>query len=62
MRCELRSSKPRETTSWSAGYIEAIFTIKEHLAYLNRRELAAVWKTVGVPPGPWAERLNALNP
>jgi len=49
------------TDQWSAGYIEAIFTIKEHLAYLNRRELAAVWNTVGVPPGPWAERLNTLN-
>jgi hypothetical protein len=47
--------------SWSAGYIEAIFSIKEHLAFLNRRELAAVWKAVGVPPGPWAERLNTLN-
>jgi hypothetical protein len=47
--------------SWHAGYIEAIFSIGEHLAFLNRRELAEVWDAVGIPPGPWAERLRALK-
>jgi hypothetical protein len=45
--------------SWTAGYVEAVFSIGEHLAFLNRRELADAWKTVGIPPGPWAERLRA---
>jgi hypothetical protein len=48
--------------TWASGYIEALFSIGEHLAFLNRRELAPAWKTVGVPPGPWAERFHALNP
>jgi hypothetical protein len=48
--------------SWSAGYIDAIFSIGEHLGYLSRPELGAAWQTVGVPPGPWAERLEALKP
>ncbi len=48
--------------TWAAGFVEAVFSIGEHLAFLNRRELAPAWKAVGVPPGPWAERLNSLNP
>lgn len=47
--------------SWSAGYIEAIFSIGEHLAFLDRQELAEAWDAVGIPPGPWAERLRALK-
>lgn len=47
--------------SWCAGYIDAIFTIGEHFAYLSRRELSAAWETVGVPPGPWAERLRNFS-
>jgi hypothetical protein len=47
--------------SWRAGYIDAIFSIGEHLAYLSRNELASAWETVGVPPGPWAERFRNFN-
>jgi hypothetical protein len=47
--------------TWCAGYVDAIFSIGEHLAYLSRRELAAAWETVGVPPGPWAERLRNFS-
>lgn len=47
--------------SWCAGYIDAIFSIGEHLGYLSRSELAAAWETVGVPPGPWTERLSAFT-
>jgi hypothetical protein len=47
--------------SWCAGYIDAIFTIGEHLAYLSRPELAAAWEAVGVPPGPWEERLRNFS-
>jgi hypothetical protein len=44
--------------TWAAGYIDAVFSIGEHLAYLARPELAAAWRTVGVPPGPWADRFR----
>jgi hypothetical protein len=44
--------------TWAAGYIDAIFSIGEHFAYLSTSELAPVWETVGIPPGPWAERLR----
>jgi hypothetical protein len=44
--------------TWGAGYVDAIFSIGEHLAYLARPELAAAWEVVGVPPGPWEERLR----
>ena len=57
-RCAARSSSAVGRDTWCAGYIDAIFTIGEHLAYLARPELAAAWEAVGVPPGPWEERLR----
>lgn len=47
--------------SWAAGYVDAVFSIGEHLSFLNRPELAEAWKRVGVPPGPWAEHLKKLH-
>jgi hypothetical protein len=47
--------------SWEAGYVEALFSIGEHLAYLARPELAVAWRTVGIPPGPWAERFRNFS-
>ena len=44
--------------SWEAGYVDAVFSIGEHLAYLAHPELASAWETVGVPPGPWADRFR----
>jgi hypothetical protein len=58
LRTALVEATGRE--SWAAGYIEAVFSIGEHLAFLNRSELADAWRSVGIPPGPWAERLRGL--
>ena len=58
LRNALIEASGRET--WNAGFIEAVFAIGEHLAFLNRAELATAWEAVGIPPGPWAERLNLL--
>jgi hypothetical protein len=44
--------------TWPAGYVDALFAVGEHLAYLARPELAAAWQTVGIPPGPWADRFR----
>jgi hypothetical protein len=44
--------------TWEAGYVDAIFSIGEHFAYLAHPELADAWRTVGVPPGPWADRFR----
>ena len=58
LRASLIESVGRD--SWAGGYIDAVFAIGEHLAFLNRRELGVAWNTVGIPPGPWAERLRTL--
>lgn len=56
LRSQLIAAVGRD--SWSAGYIDALFSIGEHLAMLDRPELADAWRAVGVPPGPWAERFD----
>jgi hypothetical protein len=35
------------------GYVEAAFAIGEKLAVLFQPRFVALWKRVGVPPGPW---------
>jgi hypothetical protein len=56
LRGQLMDALGRE--SWTAGYVEAIFSIGEHFAYLARPELGPAWATIGIPPGPWAERFR----
>jgi hypothetical protein len=47
--------------TWAAGYVDALFEIGEHLAYLSREELAGAWRTIGIPPGPWADRFRNFS-
>lgn len=48
--------------SWEAGYIEAVFEIGEKLNLLFGPRFRSLWKSVGVPPGPWAELLTRSGP
>lgn len=41
-------------TSWEAGYASAVFQVGEKLNLLFRPRFEAIWRQVGVPPGPWA--------
>ena len=45
--------------SWEAGFIEAVLEIGERLELLFQPRFAHVWRTVGIPPGPWAARYGA---
>jgi hypothetical protein len=47
--------------SWESGYAEAVFQIGEKLSLLFQPRFAAIWREVGVPPGPWAARGDAPN-
>ncbi len=40
--------------SWEAGFIEAVFKIGEQFYLLFQKRFDPLWKTVGKPPGPWA--------
>jgi hypothetical protein len=45
--------------TWEAGYVEAVLEIGERLELLFQPRLADLWRTVGIPPGPWARRYAA---
>lgn len=45
--------------SWEAGYVEAVFAIGEKLSLLFHPRFHAIWRRVGVPPGPWAPSVSA---
>lgn len=59
LRTQLVEAVGRE--SWAAGYVDALFSIGEHLARLDRPELAVAWSAIGVPPGPWADRFRGRD-
>ena len=56
LRTQLVEALGRET--WAAGYVDALFSIGEHLSLLDRAEVAPAWEIVGVPPGPWTDRFG----
>lgn len=59
LRTQLVEALGRET--WAAGYVDALFSIGEHLSLLDRAELAPAWEIVGIPPGPWAARFGSAG-
>lgn len=42
--------------TWEAGYVEAVLEIGERLDLLFQPRFQNLWRTVGIPPGPWAGR------
>lgn len=39
--------------SWHAGFVDAVFGIGEKLSLLFQPRFDDIWRSVGVPPGPW---------
>lgn len=44
--------------TWGSGYVEAVFDIGSGFRLLFGPRFHQLWAEIGVPPGPWAERMK----
>jgi hypothetical protein len=45
--------KAARTSSWEAGYIEAVFAVGNSFNLIFDLRFKHLWQRIGVPPGPW---------